>query len=797
MQFNYKLLIVLLFVFGKSFGQSGNKIFDQSYLHEIRITFADENYWETLNNNFESLIPGEPSEDAIPYLTSSVKIDGTAYDHVGVRFKGYSSFLFVPGKKRPFKLDFNEFVDNRTIDGLRKLNLNNGVGDPAFQRDFICYNLLRKMGIPAPRVAFVKLYLNDEYWGLYTMVEQIDKSFLKDNYADNDGSLYKNIGWSNLEYNGDRKSDYPEFEKKTKESEPWTDFIDLIKKMNSSKITYKSDLESLFEVDDYLKVLAVDMITGNWDSYHFHGRNWYLYKDSTSNKFHWQPWDYNLALGGTFNGGHPVVPGDSRCTFRSKIEYVIDDNSKCTMSICGIDQLSDVTVSWYVDEIHKGNAKSINAIMPSGGLNVAADINYRDNENVCKLNLSEFIIAADQWIECPSVLTSAFTHNVNDSRIQEVLHEGNCCEIWGSECEEFLQNLQCRRSYDSILNLQLFGFEYRKVLNSKLLEIPEYYDAYTKNVCKAISFMTNEAIMPGVYKNVAMIKDAVESDKNYVFLPENFKYDISVGNNSSPIPSIPEFIRKRKADLTKQLSNAGINCAVEPTEVLNWHDVVVNELVASNTEGSGIVDEKGEYDDWIELFNNSAKEINLTSYYLSDNNTNLTKWAFPENTKIAPGGYLIIWADENKTDGPLHCNFKLSKTGEQLYLSNGQLFVDSLNFKSLGDNQSFSRIPNGTGEFVIKNTTFGFDNSKTSSTSIVENNGFQIFPNPASNGLNVRLNTDIKEVSVFDVTGRKMNVPLSINDAQAYIDIASLHEGIFFIEVKSDNFGAIRKFIKR
>ena len=75
MQFNYKLLIVLLFVFGKSFGQSGNKIFDQSYLHEIRITFADVNYWETLNNNFESLIPGEPSEDAIPYLTSSVKID--------------------------------------------------------------------------------------------------------------------------------------------------------------------------------------------------------------------------------------------------------------------------------------------------------------------------------------------------------------------------------------------------------------------------------------------------------------------------------------------------------------------------------------------------------------------------------------------------------------------------------------------------------------------------------------------------------------------------------------------------
>ena len=62
---------------------------------------------------------------------------------------------------------------------------------------------------------------------------------------------------------------------------------------------FEEGIEEIFNVDVFLKNLAVDIATNNWDSYMEHGRNWYLYEDTSTSIFHWLPWDYNLALGGT------------------------------------------------------------------------------------------------------------------------------------------------------------------------------------------------------------------------------------------------------------------------------------------------------------------------------------------------------------------------------------------------------------------------------------------------------------------------------------------------------------------
>ena len=89
--------------------------------------------------------------------------------------------------------------------------------------------------------------------------------------------------------------------------------------------------------------------------------------------------------------------------------------------------------------------------------------------------------------------------------------------------------------------------------------------------------------------------------------------------------------------------------------------------MASNA--ASLTDPQGEYEDWIELFNTSDGEFDLSGMYLSDNPDKLRKWVFPENTAILPGGYLIVWADEDGKDQPgLHANFKLSKSGEVVIL---------------------------------------------------------------------------------------------------------------------------------
>ena len=124
--------------------------------------------------------------------------------------------------------------------------------------------------------------------------------------------------------------------------------------------------------------------------------------------------------------------------------------------------------------------------------------------------------------------------------------------------------------------------------------------------------------------------------------------------------------------------------------------------MAFNTQS--LTDPQGENDDWIELYNVSDQEINLSGMYLSDNKDNLRKWAFPDNTIIPPKGYLIVWADEDGKDQPeLHANFKLSKNGEAVMLidkdERGNKILDSMEFGKQEKDIAYGRFPDGTGNF--------------------------------------------------------------------------------------------------
>jgi hypothetical protein len=101
---------------------------------------------------------------------------------------------------------------------------------------------------------------------------------------------------------------------------------------------------------------------------------------------------------------------------------------------------------------------------------------------------------------------------------------------------------------------------------------------------------------------------------------------------------------------------------------------LINEFVADNTKG--LKDDYNLYSDWIEIYNPTASSINLnptdaSGYYLTDSAGTLNEWAFPENTTLAAGGYLVVFADSKNTVGPggkLHTNFSLAAGGEYLAL---------------------------------------------------------------------------------------------------------------------------------
>jgi hypothetical protein len=122
--------------------------------------------------------------------------------------------------------------------------------------------------------------------------------------------------------------------------------------------------------------------------------------------------------------------------------------------------------------------------------------------------------------------------------------------------------------------------------------------------------------------------------------------------------------------------------------------VIISELMADNART--YADPQGQFDDWIELQNITDLPVSLSGRYLTDEPSNPRKWQFPTGTTIPAGGYLIIWADENGSDtAGLHASFKLSKTGEELFLidtdENQNAILDHVAFGAQQTDSSYGR----------------------------------------------------------------------------------------------------------
>lgn len=214
--------------------------------------------------------------------------------------------------------------------------------------------------------------------------------------------------------------------------------------------------------------------------------------------------------------------------------------------------------------------------------------------------------------------------------------------------------------------------------------------------------------------------------------------------------------------------------------------VVINEIMASNQ--TYITDENDEYEDWVELYNTSNGAVNLTGWFLTDNPDNLDKWEFPTNTIIPAHGYIIIWADEDSSQGPLHANFKLSAAGEQLLLvSPSGSAVQDVSFGQQEADKGYARSPNGTGDFVIKDPTFKANNDTgISAVGGVERQALlTIFPNPVSDGM-VILRSETPEnqtVVIYDQLGQQRLQTSFFK--QTNVDASDWSSGIYFIKTEA------------
>jgi hypothetical protein len=290
-----KLLYLLAFISPPLFSQQpGDSLFSSSIVHEIRITFDQPDWWNTLTSNYA--ISNSQSTDI--YIPAAVTIDTHLLDSVGVRLKGNASYS-NPGMKKPLKLSFNEYIGSQRYDGLKSVHLNNSAFDPTGLREKLMLDVLNHHGLPAPRCTFAAVYMNGGYVGLYKIIESIDKKFLANRFGDNEGNLYKGDPNGTLEWKGTEQVAYiNDYELKTNETENnWCGLIDLIDRINNKGSYFPSQIESRLDVDGYLWALAVNNVFANMDSYLYNPHNFYLYDDPLDGKFHWISWDVGLCFG--------------------------------------------------------------------------------------------------------------------------------------------------------------------------------------------------------------------------------------------------------------------------------------------------------------------------------------------------------------------------------------------------------------------------------------------------------------------------------------------------------------------
>ncbi|WP_420454273.1 lamin tail domain-containing protein [Rubrivirga sp.] len=193
--------------------------------------------------------------------------------------------------------------------------------------------------------------------------------------------------------------------------------------------------------------------------------------------------------------------------------------------------------------------------------------------------------------------------------------------------------------------------------------------------------------------------------------------------------------------------------------------LVVNEILASND--TTVADEAGEFDDWVEVYNGSSEAVSLAGVFFTDDLTEPDKFALPDTT-IAAGGYLLIWADDDEDQGPLHASFKLSADGEDaaLYVADGAggfTLIDGVTFGAQETDVSYGRAMDGADEFVFFQTpTPSAENRMGTDAEAGPGYGLAItaaFPNPLRDRLTVSVRTAaaaVVSMDLVDALGRRV-----------------------------------------
>ncbi len=781
-KFKSILSMTLLGLFFTFLQAQENPLFMDTSVPTVRISIdADSLDW---------ILNPENSASNYEYPARFIFDDGLTIDtveNIGFRIRGNTS---RQSSRKSFKVSFNTFEAGRKFHGLEKLNLNGEHNDPSVIRAKLAWDLFKSLAVPSSRANHVNLYINDDYFGLFINVEHIDENFVDDRFGNNDGNLYKCLYPADLDYRGTDPEEYKWIEegqnrrtyelKTNEELDDYSDLANFIMILNTLSDENFTDFEAVFNVDAYLRTLAVDVATGSWDNYWYLNNNYYLYHNSETGLFEFIPYDYDNTFG---------------------IDWVGQD--------------------WaYRDIYNWGNDFEVRPLANR----ILAVQEYRDRYSYYLNGLLNGAFHPDNLF--PKI--DAIFNMISGFAEIDTLIEKD----WGFTYDDFVQ------SYDDTVYTQFGHVDYglkpyiTQRRNSALaqLELNNIYpiirdlEFYPKVVqvdqdihvtVRVEDDNTGTTVqIPNSFNGlirapVNMYDDGLHNDG----AAGDFIYGTSIAADSNRASGqILFYISAR--DVQGNSSSLPRNIPQDLFSITVGFDIpklFINEFMSSNA--TIISDELAEFDDWVELYNGDSIAISLGDKYLTDNLSNPDKWQLPD-MDLQPGEFLLIWADNDPEQGDFHTNYNLDTDGEQLGIfraeGNSYVPVDTFSFTAKPTDISYGRTTDGASSWqLFANPTPGATNAVA--TAIDEKNIalpqqfslHQNYPNPFNPSTRISYQlakSSNVDLSIYNLLGQKVATLVSKKQAAgSYIiewDAAAYSSGVYFYKLDTaTGFTATKKLI--
>jgi hypothetical protein len=521
--------------------------------------------------------------------------------------------------------------------------------------------------------------------GVYLHVEQIDNRFADVRFDDGTGNLWKCLYGSDLNYQGSNPTLYTDDAYDLVENEFQNNYSELaqfINVLNNTPLALLScELEKVFNVHDYLKIMAADMLLGNWDNYIFNKNNFYLYHNEKTGKLEYIPYDLDNTLG---------------------IDWV--------------------NVDWAQRNLYTWTTSS-NRPLFTRLLQIPAYRNEFSN-NVNDLIATQFNATAFQTTasQLQNLITTAAAEDPLrplDFGFSVTDFTNSIDSAWGghvnygivpyvqTRAAQALQQLEPLQPFKRIFNVvpkfrndSLF-VTFQSNLNSNQLaivweeigtsiwhmEMPVSEGSYgiTDQLYSFAGLLPTDSIniLVGVLP-IEWLNDIEAHDCNFVYLYGK--------ESSSPL--------------------------------------VINELAPLGTDNC--IDFLGANEDWIELYNPGPGAVYLGNKFISDDASNWNKWPLP-NVTLDAGEFQLLYADKEPEQGLNHVDFKLDDISETVYISevqnNARVLIDSITYSNIPINHSFGRATDANPNWIDWTvSTPNASNLPVSMNELVS--GISLYPNP-------------------------------------------------------------------